>query len=85
MQESTQPEPAMTPVTPTTRRSRTVYAGSYTFQKNYAKNYIKRWSELEKRIVTYVTGETPYPFKPFSPCLSSNTDNRTNLVTGVGG
>jgi len=67
------------------KRTRTIHAGSYTFQKNYSKTYIKKWAELEKRVVKYATGEAPYPFRPFVPCLSSDTQNRDSAVIACKG
>uniref|UniRef100_A0A7M5V1Y5 Trafficking protein particle complex subunit 8 n=2 Tax=Clytia hemisphaerica TaxID=252671 RepID=A0A7M5V1Y5_9CNID len=72
----------ITPPTPATnspsinKRTRTVHAGNYTFQKNYSKEYTERWSQIEQKIVQHVTGGLPYPFKPFTPCLSSSTENK---------
>ena len=79
------------PQTPSTnspsvsKRTRTVHAGSYTFQKSYSRVYIEKWTELEKRVVKYATGDLPYPFKPFVPCLSSGTQNRETSVIACKG
>ena len=67
------------------KRTRTVHAGVYTFQKNYTKELNEKWSNLEQKIVQHVTGELPYPFKPFTPCLSSNTQNKSPAVISCQG
>ncbi|XP_047140393.1 trafficking protein particle complex subunit 8 isoform X2 [Hydra vulgaris] len=62
---------------------RNIKAGSYSFQTNYSK-ILNRWASLEKTIVTQVTGETPFPFKPFVPCLSAITDNKYSPIVAAG-
>lgn len=84
MQDQVIPVTPSTASTPTSRRSRTVYAGSYTFQKNFSTSFIKRWAELEKKVVQFVTGDLPYPFKPYTPCLSVHTDNKSKAFVAVG-
>lgn len=76
---------SVTPLASVSKRWRTVHAGAYTFQKNYSRTYSQRWSELEKRIVLHVTGDLPYPFKPYTPCLSSSSDNKQASIIASGG
>ena len=81
----------ITPPTPATnspsisKRTRTVHAGNYTFQKNYSKEYTERWSQMEQKIVQHVTGDLPYLFKPFTPCLSSATENKNPAIVACKG
>ena len=63
---------------------RNIKAGSYSFQMNYLK-VVNRWSDLEKTLVSHVTGESPYPFKPYIPCLSAITDNKFSPIVATGG
>jgi len=80
---NTKMEIASTGPSQASRRTRTLEAGSYSFQKSYSKSYVAKWEALEKQIVQFVTGELPYPFKPFVPCLSSTTDNKNNPLISV--